>query len=709
MMSTLMQSSSVDLESPAGGSSKADGLRLASVLALVATYLCVRVLFLSPTTRPMRAEALNPFLFAFSGGIDTSRQRMGYLEAVILIAAVVLLAPLLSKLLRLPLMQKVQPWLARITYIVVASFFVGTFWWSWKDPISLILGLIAVPLLYIYRRGLTSTRSTREFRLIACLLPILAILPGLFAPLDLSVSPARELVAVQAHYTLVVGQGDRLAAGQRLFQEVIPGYSTILTVVFGGWQKHVGSIDFGGYVTIIRVLQAAFLLAALFLYKKYAHGWKLATLAAVALIVPWYHFNQLGFLWPNNTPWRALGLPLGLLALHLIRRRPLPVAAYLIGITAGTCILLNIETGISITVGLLAFAWFRYKARNLKEYGALLKAAGLIALGIATAVSLFLIGSRLWLGYWPDVSYLPVMWQAAAFVASTGYSAMKGEFYPMAVVIFAHAAYALIGTAIIARDRLGFKPAFRAAVAATLIVWFAYYINRPHPWNLVTFYFLYGFLLIDVIQTVLVNFRRGKPAAPNVLAAAATLAVVLVPQLISAYRTNCPRYTHGLEVARHGSAGKPSKLVSGVFLPADIANELEEKAAFIKEASKVGPPIYFTASSFLIPKLSGVQPPVPFGDTFTEVITKTDYVRLVSLVVQRSPDYLYFDSPTNLLKREGWTEYYNQLRSNLSTLYEKEIEAHGWEVWKCRSPGGLQGSVGDAQRTPAPTDSAVKN
>src|SRR5262249_25370279 len=109
MMSTLTKPSAVDHGS-ASASLKADAARLASVIAFVATYLCMKVLFFAPTTHPMRAESLNQFLVFFSGGIDTTRQRHAYLVAVVLIGAAVLLAPLLRKLLQFSWMQKVQPW-----------------------------------------------------------------------------------------------------------------------------------------------------------------------------------------------------------------------------------------------------------------------------------------------------------------------------------------------------------------------------------------------------------------------------------------------------------------------------------------------------------------------------------------------------------------------------------------------------------------------
>jgi hypothetical protein len=171
------------------------------------------------------------------------------------------------------------------------------------------------------------------------------------------------------------------------------------------------------------------------------------------------------------------------------------------------------------------------------------------------------------------------------------------------------------------------------------------------------------------------------------MVAAAIVAVVLVPEIFHTFfNIALPNYRWGLEVLRKGAANKPAKLVSGVYLPADVAAELEQKAAFIKSASKNGPAMYFTASSFLIPKLSGVYPPLPFSDTFTEVVTKQDYSKLLSLIAQQHPEYIYFDAPDCKLKGgQGWKLYYAQLQQDLSANYERQTESNGWEIWGRKS------------------------
>lgn len=682
-------------------SCRGDVLALAALLALVAACICLWALFSDETPPPLRAEALNPFVLEFGGQVDTTPQRRGHRQAVILIAALVVLAPLLRKLAGSALMKGGRPWANRILCLALAWFFFASFFWNSGRLPMLAVGLATLPLVYLYRRGLSGTVARREFAIAAVAVLALALIPGFFVPYDLTGHTLWTLEQVQAHYAMVVAQGDRLAAGQRLFEELVPYYSILLPVVLGGWAQHVSAIDFGGYVNIIRWTQVAYLIAFAVLYGKYAHGWKLATLLAVAFLVPWFHFNQTGLSFPNHTTWRLLGQPVALLALFAIRGSPLTTASYVIGLASGAAILLNLETGVCMTVALLAYLWFRYGLAPVSKLGSLLAAAALVSLGVVSTFSAFLLGAHLVLGYWPNVACFPVLWKAVFLVSSTGYSGMKGAFHPLAALLFGHAAYVLIATAMLARENLGFKQAFRAAVATAIVLWFAYYANRAEAWNLATYYGLYGFFLIDLVQMLTLRLCHGTGAIPHQLVAATVIALVILPEMAYTFRSIfLPNYVLGLRVMTEGPVNKPARLVSGVYLEDDVARELETKAAFIKKVSKDRPAMYFTANSFLIPKLSGVLPPVPFADTFTEVVTKNDYAKLLSVVEQQSPDYIYFDSPgCKLIGLKGWQLYYNQLRRDLSYYYQKQTEKDGWEIWRRKqarvtfaSPGFWQSS-----------------
>jgi hypothetical protein len=680
---------------------KSGGLALASLLALVVTYLCLRVQFFAQTTRPLNLGWLNPFLSDFFGSVDTSRYQAAYLQSVAVLAILVITGPVLGRLASVAVPADMQSWrgrsagvawflLTRAAALLPVWFFVESFfWWSRGRMPYLLLSLLALPLLYLFRRGLTSDRAGKEYRFAACLFLVLALLPGLFSPFDLSGRTVWGLEMVQAHYALTAGHSDRLAAGLRLFHDVSPAYGLLWPVILSAWQQHVSPISFAGDITMIRCLEAAFLLAAAFLFVKYARGWKLASFLALVFLVPWCHINQVSMSFPSHTAWCLIGQPLALVGLFLLRGASLEKTAYVLGITSLVLLLLNPETGLAGTAALVVYLWFRYGLADLRNFGALPRTACFFVLGAATALSIFMLGCRLGLGYWPDTTQLAAAFKTLPLVAKTGYPGTKFEFQPVPAVIFGHAAFVLIATALFARSRLGFKQSFRAAVACFIIVTFATYAKGSESWNLTSCYFLYAFLFMDLVRAVLDRFRKGKPTTPQQLVAAATLALVLLPELAFNLRNVfVPQALQGIQVMRSGAVIKPARLVSGVYLADSEARELTDKAAFIRQASGGRPAVYFTANSFFIPKLSGVQLAVPFADTYAGVVTRDDYGKLISVVKASRPERIYFDaSDCKLAGGPPWRGYYKQVRGDLSDIYEKEAEANGWEIWK------LKGSV----------------
>src|SRR5262249_27429420 len=65
---------------------------------------------------------------------------------------------------------------------------------------------------------------------------------------------------------------------------------------------------------------------------------------------------------------------------------------------------------------------------------------------------------------------------------------------------FGQAAFALLYTALRTPPPAPSRAAFRAFVATSLLVWFAYFAYRPSEWSLSSYYLLYGFLVIDAAR-----------------------------------------------------------------------------------------------------------------------------------------------------------------------------------------------------------------
>jgi hypothetical protein len=253
------------------------------------------------------------------------------------------------------------------------------------------------------------------------------------------------------------------------------------------------------------------------------------------------------------------------------------------------------------------------------------------------------------------------------------------------MLIFAHAAFVLIHAAL--RRETGFAPSFRAFLAATLVVWFAYYANRPHPWNLSSFYVLYGFLLIDSLRYVRLNLRGRRRVDDVVVATMVALLFIALPNVCQMAAKGAGQVAAGIGGVWQKGRGDGGRLVSGVYLPEPGATELLQRAAFIRSRLAAGPPVYLTSDSYLVPKLAGAFPPLPAVDACWETLTRMDYDQLLAALTQPGHEFIYFDAPGTLAHDNTtcW-EFYARLRLDLEPRFQKSGVEQGWEVWRRRVP-----------------------
>ncbi len=231
----------------------------------------------------------------------------------------------------------------------------------------------------------------------------------------------------------------------------------------------------------------------------------------------------------------------------------------------------------------------------------------------------------------------------------------------------------------------GFAPSFRTFVAATLVVWFAYYANRPHSWNLSSFYLLYGFLLIDSLRYVRLNLRGRRRVDDFVVATVALLLLIVLPNVCQMAAKGAGQVAAGIGAVWQKGRGEEGLLVSGVYLPERGATELLQKAAFIRSRVPVGPPVYLTSDSYLVPKVAGAFPSLPAVDACWETITRLDYDQLLAALTHPGHEFIYFDAP-GTLAHDNTTcrEFYARVRLDLEPQFEKSGIEQGWEVWRRR-------------------------
>ncbi len=507
----------------------------------------------------------------------------------------------------------------------------------------------------------------------------LATFPGFLGPPDFSGQSWYDLTYSEGHWSLVIAPGDLLAQGRRLLVDVRPEYGVVLPVLWAAGQRAFGAFSMGDSVHALMGLQALYLGLSVWLLWRAARGRWLFAIVALAAVVPWYHFAHHSLLFPNQTAWRIVGMPLALATLWVLPTlRPWRQAFYLGAVAAGA-LLLNPESGVAVTAGLSVFLFFRHRAsldrRPLIGLVAPFLGGLLVAGGAFVLVCWILLGAPVPLGLLPRQ-----VLGKAAFLTSTGFSGFRWTPDPWPVFILGHAVFVLVQSAFAPpRASSGFRPSFRAASATVLLVWFAYYANRPDPWNLSSYYLLYGLLLVDLLRYVALGVARRRVSA-RLLAAAALLVALVLPNVVAISVKGAQQVTAALGPALRREAPAGGGLLSGVYLSKGPAEELPRRADFIRARSAESP-VYVTADSYLIPKLSGVFSAMPVLDFCWEALTRKTYDRTLDEIVRSPSGRLYLDAPDTGAFYTICGAFYRQVRHDLAETFEKAGEEQGWEVW----------------------------
>ncbi len=124
------------------------------------------------------------------------------------------------------------------------------------------LGLIFIGLHVAERleaRAFTVTAWT-------CIIAYIVFLtvPAFFSPIFLS-EPL--LTWAEWHYSVTLAQGDRLAAGLSLGNEISLNYGLIPSLLLAIFERRFGSFDFAQHIRLVQASQLAFLVTAVFAYR----------------------------------------------------------------------------------------------------------------------------------------------------------------------------------------------------------------------------------------------------------------------------------------------------------------------------------------------------------------------------------------------------------------------------------------------------------
>jgi len=623
---------------------------------------------------------INSWVLQIAPLYDARGQRLAHLVMLGALALLVLLAP------RAHGGQATTSVWARAVPAAISLILAATALWFVTPRHALPLGVLMVAACSLVPRGRRRGLLDRLALVLTLSLLATITLPGLFGRLDLRVTDATSAY-VQWHYSNVVGPSDLLASGWRLFADVQPFYGVLPSVLVAGYERLVAPIEMGGFIRLLQGLQLILVVACTWLYHQHGRRRWMWTFLALLLLVPRFHSTQLGFLFPNHTPWRMIAIPVACVTVMALRRLSAAAAALPLGAVAGASVLLNLECGIAIAAGLATYIFLRGD-RTTRLSTALFRAL----LGGVAALAVGVVLCRLCLGYWPDPRALAAMLTILGLVADTSFSGLPLGLDPLALLMFGHAVFSLL---VAARNGPGgFPPAFRGFVAATLAAWFVYYANRPHSASVSGFLVLYGFLAIDLGRGLATALIRRRANATTALAATA-VAAILVPSTLATY-AGAAAWIRGSSFAWRPPPG--ASVVSGIYLEQDWAAELEERAAALRSA-RPARVLYLTSDSYLLPKLSGVAPLLPFLDAVNAALSRPAYDALLSRISTMAPESVYYEQPGSLSDtRSPFRLFFDMMRRDLAAEYHRVGSASGWEIWRRIPTDGVE------LRGPAPED-----
>lgn len=516
---------------------------------------------------------------------------------------------------------------------------------------------------------------------------LFAVIPGLVVNYDASWMPPNVFVEFQQGYSVVTSQCDRISMGHQIFADVKPNYGLFFQILSAIFEKQFGIFTFGENIQLIRWLQAFTVALTFTIYAWYSRCKLFPLMVGFALVLPWFHTNQLSLLYPNLSPWRSFGFPLSAFLLILCTRLPATYKFYAMGALGGFCITLNLETGISIFLGMLSMIYFDQHHQSGLISKAFLNSAIKCVTGMFLSLGLLYLCAASCLEYLPDLQEYFRHLQTLQYMTKTGYSGgFKLEYSPLPIFMFCHYSLALFRLSL-STQPLSNRDCFRAFIATVALVWSAYYFNRPHEWYLQPQFFFYGILAIDLARFAQTNFTAPNMVASRI-AAFLCLGCILAPQIVYVTDQSLPSYSRMLNQISTGKLShENAALISGIFAEPQVVSEIKTKAEYLSKEAKTNDLIYLTGSTVLIPKLTKLYLKAPFDDPYQELTYIGDTEKFLRLVKESGVNKVLIDDKKNYLsgdtfRNQCWTNIEEKLKPE---FYFEEFQ-NGWRVLKRKVP-----------------------
>lgn len=557
--------------------------------------------------------------------------------------------------------------------------------WSAENEVNLWVH-IPITALFLIILGRIQTAVWNRICMAASItVLLLALAPGLFCLYDFSSCDFERFLMVEHHYAFICGYADRFNIFHEPYRQLAPYYGIVFPAVLGAFQRHFEILQMSDYVVILRILNSIYVCLAAALYYVYARkNVFLASIAAIQLL-PWYHFHSICLEVPNHSGWRVISMPAVLACLFLLKKTTLKKASFITGVLATLALLINQDVGIAIVAGLLAFLTFRYGLLGKEQIKNIVPASLYMLAGISASYAVF---SILLYAALKDVLLPQEFFNLCINTKKVvDLRSRDGLLSPIIILMTIHSGIILLSCSLDKNKIQGFRVSLKAALSAMILVWSIYFVNQPMTWSLFTCFFLYGFLCIDLARAAIhaASFRK-RFILPGALSVS-LLALIVVPLFTLSCTMHWPYYRDGWHLILHGPA-KDSKTVSGVPVKAEYADDILIKAQELKEAAKDKKILYLSSHDFLLPKLSGLYPPLPFL-SFQTIFTRDEWSKAETLLKAGSYDKILIETATSKdTKLMPPVEHlYKVVKKDISDKYHLSSTKEGWEIFSAIGKG----------------------
>ena len=515
------------------------------------------------------------------------------------------------------------------------------------------------------------------------------LLVGLGKVPDFSSVSNPNMAITNIHYTVVVGQGDLVLGGARLLDEINPTYGAFFTTIIGIISLTQGKlIALGSIIRWVQWMDIFYWLLIILCYWKWSKHQIAYMIPAILFLLPWFYSSEGALVPINHSPIRTLGIALCVALVVLYSKKQNCWLCWWLGSFGCLSLLINVESGIAANAGIVTFLFFqKVLASGFKE-ASVVKMIFTFGVGFACTFLMFNIIFMFFLNYLPTWTGWKNYFLPAIFGASGSWAVeYRFDFWP--IFMFLHVCFYLCMSLFSVKTYLCHSK--RAMIGIIFLVWFAYFVSRPDPEYLSSYYFLYGFVLIDLVRMLRSSLLKTNISEYSLIPAILVFLVVFGKSLDVVQWSWNPfkwdvknQMRWQVSLSKRKNPEKPNAIYYGrTFLSADYWHDLKLKSDFLIskiDFRKVPKLVFFTTDSYLLPRISGILP-FQFSSDPILALNKSSYDKMLLRVIQSPFDEIYFDARDE--KSLVWYGgMFQMVRRDLGEHFQKVGVESGWEIWK---------------------------